>query len=236
MSELAQLQKHRREELVARLTSPESGDFEGLVIQVGVESVVVEFPRSAAPTLPLAQLFHVAFTGAGLELPVEVPATIVRRDENPLSRSYRLALDPAAGVELHRAFLGRRVPRVRPEQSFAVEIRSPVGDDTFRGRVHDISSAGVSIVVDSADEQNLYRLGAVRLCFSLPGDQDSLVFTGMIRHRRFEDGEIRYGIEFYRDRSADFDANILRVGHWVDEQGPSDAPDAGADPISRRAS
>ena len=59
----------------------------------------------------------------------------------------------------------------------------------------------------------------MRLRFTLPGDAQAIHFTGMIRHRRFEQGEIRYGVEFYRDRSADFDTNILRVGHWVDAQG-----------------
>ena len=124
----------RREELVARLRSPDSGDFEGLVVQVEERHVVVEFPRSAAPTLPLAQLFEVAFIGAGLEGTVRIPATVVRRDENALSRSYALSLEPGAGGELHRAFLGRRVPRVQPAEPFEAEIRGPSDDRAFRGR------------------------------------------------------------------------------------------------------
>jgi hypothetical protein len=218
VSETARLPKHRREELVARLRAPESGEFEGLVVQVDAAGVVVEFPRSAAPTLPLAQPYDVAFRGAGLDGTVLLPATAVRRDEGVLSRRYHLELDERGGLELGRAFLGRRVPRVRPAEAFDVELRGPVDETVFRGRVHDISSSGLSVVVAPADEQDLYRLGAVRLRFGLPGDEGTMDFTGMIRHRLLEDGAIRYGIEFYRDRSSDFEANVLHVGQWVDAQ------------------
>ena len=81
--------------------------------------------------------------------------------------------------------------------------------------LHDLSIAGLSLLVSTEDEESLFDSRRLRLGFHLPGDDAPFELVGTVRQRMLCGSTIRYGIQFDEEACADFRAQEERLTSWV---------------------
>jgi PilZ domain-containing protein len=175
--------------------------FQGQCIELEPEErellATVEFSAERAPGIHLGENTHLAFHGTGLVSKIEADALMVLRTDDQTRRcySFRMAEVPKRMLLL----LGNRRQSSRQHPASSQPVRVLILD-LPRGMpselaVHDVSSTGLCVVVDSKLDRHLVNDVRLPVCIQLPHD-GSVNVTATIRHRRIEGSTILYGLEF----------------------------------------
>jgi hypothetical protein len=200
------------------------GTFEGRCLDLESTQeellVTVEFPHDRAPSVRLGGPAELEFHGGefGSALKAEVHA-VLRTDE-AARRCYCFRGKLSKWSLLYLANR-RRSSRFRPLASEPVRVRIlGLGAEEPEVLLHDISATGLSVLVEPALEEQLYRRIDLRLAVHLPG-QEEVELVATIRHRRLFASSILYGLEI-DGRIPDFlraqDRIHLYVAHLRGQQ------------------
>ena len=91
--------------------------------------------------------------------------------------------------------------------------------ETFKttGRMRDVSSDGVGVIVDGESEKRLARVVQVSVTFLLPGQGRPLTFEAWIckRFRLDDENAVCYGLSWDPAGSSDFASQQQRVTDYV---------------------
>jgi hypothetical protein len=180
-------------------------------------TAVIDFQLSQAPRLPIGATVALLFHGESLSRPTEVFGTVVYRSENALTQRYQFRFDREAREVLGSIGDRRRAVRVHPEPALPVLVRLEA--DTLEGAIEtiarDLSARGTSILLSHEDEARLFALSRLRTTLQLPDEVEPVQFLAAIRYRCLTDRGVRYGIEFEREGSEDFEGQQQRVAIYV---------------------
>lgn len=157
--------------------------------------VSVEFPSEKAPALRLGQRADLEFQGGGLGSVKKVEALAVLRTDDEANRCYCFRVKLSKWSLLFLANR-RRSDRYRPHASEPVRVRIlDVGEETDEVVLHDISTTGLSILVDPALEERLVTRLDLRLAVEFAEEEEPIELITMVRHRRLLGSAILYGLE-----------------------------------------
>lgn len=189
------------EDLVVRLQT-DKGSFQGVVVHTedtGNEArVVVDFPPSDVPTIPVGSEAPLVFSGSSLPADLKGSGTVVLRREDFFRHRYMFQVGHDAVSTLRKAVSQREATRVQPLASMPVKISLTTVEHNQRvdPELSDISATGVSVRVPRLEEQKLYSSWRMRIALLLPGEQKPIALFGNVKYRKLVGPSVHYGIEF----------------------------------------
>lgn len=210
-------------ELLVRVDS-DGTTFVGVVEDLQLDEgawVVVDFPTTHAPNLPVGGETPLVFSGASLPERVGVTARVTFRSRNHLRQRHKLQLGDEAKQALKPVLNRRRALRIAPspDSPVAVVVR-PASDDAKRVEgtpvcLNDISLVGLSILVSADHESDLCDFWDLDLQVHLPQEAEALELHGHVRARRLTDEGVVYGIGFDGTTTADLGKKLEQIRAYV---------------------
>jgi hypothetical protein len=204
-------------ELRARIRTREGETFDGMLIEASPSAVVLDFPLSQKPALPIAAEVLLFFSGSPLGGSIATSGRVVYRGEDEHRSRYRFQIDREQGTALSTLFNRRGAYRVcpRPDSPVAVMLEVPGGSRLVEATLNDLSRTGLSVLIRDEDEGALFTAQRLRMRFSLERGDEGFVLWGIVRYRRLEGAAIRYGFEFDSREAAHFDRIQQRLNDFV---------------------
>ena len=158
------------------------------VEDVSIGGIRISFPASSAPGYSLRDVVPIEIRSEVLEEPLLVPSLVSSFSEENGKRIYGLEFIDWLGLlsrlppPLREVFNQRRDQRVSPdpERPVTSEIHHPGSDARTPVAVLDISSMGLSFVVDSDAEEALRGREILDLSIRLPAATEALRFTASV--------------------------------------------------------
>lgn len=182
-------------ECTAKLETAEHGTYTGQVVDNDETSVVIGFPKSRFPKLPVAEevALHLVVDSSGIDLKGRM--VHYSRSDDDIRYTFKLADEDA--TTLVRLFRRRNAFRAKPDPRIpvGVVIETPSGLRS-RAELFDISATGMAVVIDPDAENSLFRKEPLRLHFRLPGQAQVFDMYARIRSRSLYGSAIRYGLDF----------------------------------------
>ncbi len=159
---------------------------------------LVEF-SGQVPALRVGERAQLNFRGGGLVANIDSEGLTVLRIEERTRRCYCFRLDTVPRDLLLVLANRRNSSRVRPQNTKPVRVRvlSRGGEVLADALVHDISTAGLSILVDQDLEGRLVDHVQIRLAILLPASSSTFEVEATIRNRRLYQSGVLYGLEFH---------------------------------------
>jgi hypothetical protein len=189
------------EDLVVRLQT-ESGSFQGVVVHTedtGSQArVVVDFPPTRIPTIPVGSEAPLVFSGASLPVDLKASGIVVLRREDFFRHRYMFQISHEAVSTLGKAVSQRNATRVQPLATMPVKVSVTTVETNQRvdPELSDISATGVSVRVPRSDEQKLYSSWRMRVSLLLPDEKKPITLLGNVVYRKLVGQAVQYGIEF----------------------------------------
>jgi len=155
----------------------------------------VEFPADQAPSLPMGTRNELEFRGGGLDIPLRAEARAVLRTDDAALRCYcfRGRITRSTLLKLKDR---RGSARIRPPASQPVRVKVlDLGEDSPEVLLHDMSTTGVSILVEIELEKHLCTRLRLRLAVRLPGEEKHIEMNTTVRQRRVVGPAVLYGLE-----------------------------------------
>ena len=180
-----------------------SGRAAGEVADLSLKGAAIRFPLAQDPTFGVGALVTVLLD-CGQDEVVEVEATVQTRTElNDARRfGFTFADSRALRVKLNAGLLElfnqRKAFRVEPSATVPVTVRIRVDELEITGRLRDISTDGVGVLMDATAEDQLSHVLDVNLVLHLPDGGAPLRVKASIRNRTRTDKKNRicYGLRF----------------------------------------
>jgi hypothetical protein len=221
--------------------------FRGKVHYVNDRRAGIDFSRTEMPTLPLDEPAALRLSAPWLGTHVELEGKVRSRAERRTFRRYGFEFECPEGWssdELHRLLDRRSAVRVEPSEAEPVEVclRLPSGvapppgafaDLEATGRLTDISTTGIGVVLEPHVEVAFAAVELVEASFCLPPHPTRIELAARIRFRRLEKEALCYGLRFdaehsrrFKQQRTEIEAYIARrKREWQQERPP--ARDAG---------
>lgn len=140
-----------------------------------------------------------------------VAAAVVRdRTEVEGGRAYAFVFVDPLGLsndvppEMAKLLNHRADFRVEPDPSQPIEITVSVDGKTMekKGRIRNISTAGMSFTADLSLESDLTKIRHIHVAFELPDTIETILMHARIRHRYLKAAGICYGVFFLVDEKT----------------------------------
>lgn len=181
------------------LRTPENGHFAGLCTDLDAREqelvALVAFRPDTAPAIGLGERTQLTFLGGGLVSSIGAEATTVMRSDDHSQRCYSFTLADVPRSMLLLLANRRSTTRLSPRGPVRIDLLDLPAGVPVRVALHDISPAGVSILVDPAVEAHLRKHVRLRFALMLPGE-DPIELAAAIRHRRILKSQVLYGLDF----------------------------------------
>jgi hypothetical protein len=142
--------------------------------------VVVDFPPTRIPTIPVGGEAPLVFSGSSLPSDLKASGIVVLRREDFFRHRYmfQISVQPIATLPVKVALT-------------TVETNQRVGPE-----LSDISATGISVKVPRADEQKLFASWRMRVSLLLPDEKKAITLLGNVIYRKLVGQAVQYGIEF----------------------------------------
>jgi hypothetical protein len=207
------------EDLIVRLQT-EAGSFQGVVVHTedtGSQArVVVDFPPTRIPTIPVGGEAPLVFTGSALPSDLKASGIVVLRREDFFRHRYMFQISHEAVSTLGKAVSQRNAARVAPLATLPVKVALTTVETNQRvdPEVADISASGISVKVPRADEQKLFASWRMRVSLLLPDEKKPITLLGNVIYRKLVGQAVHYGIEF-DSQSPDFEVCQSEIMAYV---------------------
>jgi DNA-binding response OmpR family regulator len=198
----------------------------GEVVDANPRSTSVRFHRDGAPCFALGEPAKLSLRSPALAHAIVLSARVGSRREGEPHRSYGFELQTRTPDEREMAsayldLVGRRnalrAPLGRSEE-VPVAVRFVLDGESHAliGRLLDVSTGGVRLLLKSDAERLLCRIDAIEVRFRLPGNDAELVFAASIRHRiaAADDGAI-YGVRFDAAHAPNYVEQVAQLNEFV---------------------
>jgi hypothetical protein len=163
----------------------------------------VEFANAEAPVLELGSSVALDFRSLDADTGVHVEGVTLFRADDADHRCYSFRGKISKRVLMH--LMDRRSAMrtlISPADPVRVALLD-LGEPTREASLNDISSTGLSLLVDLELERALRDRIELRVAFRLPGTDSVIEVETWIRHRRLLGAKSLYGLEV-RGSAADF--------------------------------
>ena len=152
-----------------------SGRAVGEVADLSLKGAAIRFPLAQDPTFGVGALVTVLLHCGQNEV-VEVEATVQTRTELNDTRRFGFTFSDSRALRvklnagLLELFNQRKAFRVEPNAAAPVTVRIRVDEREMTGRLRDISTDGVGVLMDAAAEDQLSHVLDVNLVLHLPDE------------------------------------------------------------------
>jgi len=207
------------EDLVVRLQT-DKGSFQGAVVHTedtgNQARVVVDFPPSDVPTIPIGAEAPLVFSGSSLPSDLKGSGTVVLRREDFFRHRYMFQVSHDAVSTLRKAVSHREATRVQPLPNMPIKVSLTTVEQGQRvdPEVNDISATGLSVRVPRQEEQKLFSSWRMRIALWLPDEKKPISVFGNIKYRKLVGSTVHYGIEF-DPASEDYELNQHEIVAYV---------------------
>ena len=202
---------------VVRLYIDGAGYFQGILVEVTSTGIVVDFPLSEAPDLPVSGQVNIALSTDRLASSLKTPALVVYKGEDEYRCRYRFEISGEARLALTVLIDGRSVYRAPPDTHHPVVVT--LWNDGQAGQIegilNDSSKTGLSVFVKAEDSQRLKEDARIGMRMQLPGDTTPIQLWGAVRHEQTSGWATRIGIEFEHVGAAEFSEDQERFINYV---------------------
>jgi len=183
---------------VVRIHIDGAGYFQGMLVEVTVTGIVVDFPLEDAPDLAVSDEVKIALSTDRLASSLKTPALVVHKGEDECRCRYRLEISSEARVALTVLIDGRSVYRAPPDNNLPVPVLlwNEGQDTSIEGILNDSSRTGLSVFVRAEDGLRLNERARIGMRMQLPGDQTPIQLWGSLRHQQVAGWATRVGVEF----------------------------------------
>jgi hypothetical protein len=197
----------------------------GQLLELGDESALVRFAQPGAPPVAIGErvVLHLASKLSPQEIEIPAAARLCREERYSRLVDFEFSRAAASSRPVRLSLLSlldRRVTfRVRPALPSPIEVVLSAGRRaTRRGTAVDVSETGLGVWVRGRSEGPLAGHCEVGIAFRLPTCRDAHDLRGSIRTRASSGEGIRYGIEFEREKSANFDRQREAIRRYMAER------------------
>ena len=212
--------QHGQPKIVPGSLTGESGEASGEVMDLRLSGGTVRIPIAQDPSFFIGE--SVGFTIDTKAGKGQARATVRSRTELDGFRRFGLSLEASTlGLELSgvliRHFEQLRRHRVQPQKAVRVDLKARKQDIRTTGRMRNVSTSGIAVVIDAEIERVFARIVDVDVEFRLPGNNQALVFCSAIRHRHQQediDG-VCLGLSFDAGKSPAFAAQQRVIADYI---------------------
>ena len=199
-------------------------EFAARAVHVSVTEAELSFERAPLPALPVGELAALRFRAPRLRRPVVVRARVVWRVEGDRTREYGFELDQStaddrASAALFELFNRRRDYRVHwaAEDRFGI-LMTALGPERSQSPawLKNLSASGVGVLASPNTDVAFAAVERVQTSFLIPQTNEPITLVARIRHRRRDQDQLRYGLEFDAG-SASFERQRERIVAYVEE-------------------
>lgn len=198
----------------------ERGEASGEVIDLRRSGGMIRIPSAQDPIFFIGE--SVSFTIDTKAGKGQARATVRSRTELDGFRRFGLSFEASTlGLELSgvliRHFDQLRRHRVQPQKAVRVDLKVRGQDTRTTGRMRNVSTSGIAVVIDAEVERVLARIVDVDVEFRLPGSNQALVFCSAIRHRHQQEdiGGVCIGLSFDAGKSPAFAAQQRVIADYI---------------------
>ena len=187
-----------RSKVVIRLARGTKGFYEGDPVSAEDDTVLVAFPRSDRPLLPIAEDVRLACVGGQLRSPLLLQTRVVFHSEDEQRCLYRFRASSELEDALVALFSRRKTFRIGPDPSFPVKIGLRVAgcDREIQATMKDLSRGGVGALISRDDEEPLLGHSRVGIEIRLAGVHPPLRYEGETKFRQLTGAAVHYGLQF----------------------------------------
>lgn len=184
-----------------------------------------ESDRTAGPVFEIGEQVELQFALPARDNPVLVRAMVIHRTDENAARHYgfhftdRAQLDSQLTPALFRLFNRRASDRVKPAPgSLDVTLDPGAGRSTVVAQLLDISVGGMGLRAPRAVESALATADRVRVYLSLPTQEARLDLVVRIRNRSLVGSDVRYGVEYDRERTQNLEHQLEAINAFVTDR------------------
>ena len=196
------------------------------VVDIGSDGCQLHWGMPWAPSVPLGMRFQgtVCFNDVEPAFPITMQA--MSRAEAPSGRTYSFEFGLRDSVRdefvqaLMKTFNRRAAHRVKPDPLTAIKAVLSLKDGRYdtRGRIRDISGAGIAIIAEADADRNLAESDVLRVRIGLTTEPIPLDLEGKVVGRQVVPEGILYRLHFMLDRCSN-DAEIRsRILEYVKQR------------------
>jgi len=209
---------------LVRVRSPLGRESHGRLADIRVARdhslLEVEFEDECAPGLPIGGEVEIALSEASTGKLVWLIGKLVtqNRVDGRHRCHFELATEAKDGI---RSMVNRRqAVRVQPgsESPITVSLHPPTGGDPATPSVHDISTAGIAVIVSREDDAKLFAHRGLSVIIRLSEHPEPLELEGSVRVRRLLHSSVLYGIQFEAAKTSDFADKQALIRRYVMER------------------
>jgi hypothetical protein len=202
---------------VVRLYIDGMGYFQGILVEVTSAGIVVDFPLSDAPDLPVSEEVKIALSTDRLASSLKTPALVVYKGEDEYRCRYRFEISGEARMALTVLIDGRSVYRAPPDSNapVAVTLWNEGHQNTVEGILNDSSKTGMSVFVKAEEAQRLLPNARLGVRLLLPREKTPIQLWGVVRHVHTSGWATRLGIEFEQRGPAEYSEDQERFIAYV---------------------
>lgn len=195
----------------------------GLMAELGVQNVTLvcraKDARDLEPGERVTLLLEGTPVGGVKEGPAHVESTRVGEIEARVTVRYLHKRDYdaliAAGAGRH--FNRRGAFRVVPLEAEPVRVTVSDADGSFRHATTaaDVSATGTAFLFGPAEAKDVDASESLQLSLALPGAARPAVLAARVCFRSESEGRVRFGVDFDRSASDDYDGQVERIVDYI---------------------
>ena len=202
---------------VVRLYIDGAGYFQGILVEVTPSGIVVDFPLTEAPELPVSEEVKIALSTDRMASSLKTPALVVFKGEDEYRCRYRFEISHEARTALTVLIDGRSVYRAPPDMNrpIVVTLWNDGEASQIEGILNDSSKTGMSVFIRAEDGRRLKDAGRIGIRLQLPNETAPIQMWGHVRHEQTSGWATRVGIEFEHQAAADYSEDQERFFNYV---------------------
>lgn len=203
---------------IVRLYIADQGYYQGIVTDMSVNGISVDFALEDCPEIPEGRVIELALSSDRLHSSLRLPAMPLSYKDNQTRRRFVFEIDIEVQMALRALIEGRNDCRVTPnvENRVLVMMRQ-AGEDCFvQGGLDDVSRTGLSALIRVEDANMLQQDEPTRISFIIPGERTPVQLGGFFRHSEAVDGQVRLGFEFTPGANTDNENDLVRFRWYVE--------------------
>ncbi len=211
--------KLRARQTFVRLYVASQGYFQGVVMTMTTQGVVVDFPGNDAPELRDGEKVELAISAERLTSSLRLAAIVSGHTRDGKRMRYAFDIDQGSQMALRALVEGRRECRVAPSPSrpiFAL-LRQEEYGIYVETALDDVSKNGLADIFPDPNTPSLVSNVPVRITLLLPDQKLPVRIEGIARNEQRRDNERRLGIELPTVQSgAPISEDRMRYSQYVD--------------------